>query len=150
MSAILVLTRLYITESVRRQLHLITLFLAVLMLVLPNLINAFGMTGFDRVTKDVGLTLLGLGCLEHFLHAVEVHLVALDRGRGALERVELDLVFLAPLVAVNPDHVFIGGEGAAGAEGEEQRPEDQQQRPVKAEADRLRGADVQGVSDWYE
>ncbi len=60
MSAVLVLTRLYITESVRRQLHLITLFLAVLMLVLPNLFNAFGMTGFDRVTKDVGLTLLGL------------------------------------------------------------------------------------------
>ncbi len=60
MNAILVLARLYITESVRRQLHLITLFLAALMLVLPTLFNAFGMTGFDRVTKDVGLTLLSL------------------------------------------------------------------------------------------
>ena len=60
MNPVLVLTRLYITESMRRQLHLITLFLAVMILVLPTLFNAFGMTGFDRVTKDVGLTLLGL------------------------------------------------------------------------------------------
>ena len=60
MNAIFVLARLYVTESVRRQLHLITLFLAVLVLVLPNLFNVFGMTGFDRVTKDVALTLLSL------------------------------------------------------------------------------------------
>ena len=60
MSAVLILARLYVTESLRRQLHLVTLFVAMLLLVLPNLFNTFGMTGFDRVTKDVGLTLLGL------------------------------------------------------------------------------------------
>lgn len=60
MRAVFEIARLYVTESVRRQLHLVTLFLGVLLLVMPNLFNTFGMTGFDRVTKDVALTLLGL------------------------------------------------------------------------------------------
>lgn len=60
MRAVFEIARLYVTESIRRQLHLITLFLGVLLLVMPNLFNTFGMTGFDRVTKDVALTLLGL------------------------------------------------------------------------------------------
>ena len=55
------IARLQIWESIRRQMHLITLFLGVLLLMLPSYVNAFsmGQSGFQRVSKDAGLTLIG-------------------------------------------------------------------------------------------
>lgn len=54
------LTQLYFLGSVRRQVHLATLFLGVLLLMLPAYINAFslGINAFERVSKDFGLTLI--------------------------------------------------------------------------------------------
>ena len=47
-------------ESIRKQMHLITLFLGVLLLMLPSYVNAFsmGQAGFQRISKDAGLTLI--------------------------------------------------------------------------------------------
>ncbi|HXE71584.1 MAG TPA: ABC transporter permease [Candidatus Nitrosotenuis sp.] len=53
------ITRLYLLENLRRQLHLITLFVAVIELLIPVMVNAFGLSGFERISKDFGLTLLG-------------------------------------------------------------------------------------------
>ena len=60
MRAILALTQLYFLGSVRRQVHLATLFLGVILLMLPAYINAFslGVNAFERVSKDFGLTLI--------------------------------------------------------------------------------------------
>lgn len=56
----LILTKLYFLGSVRRQVHLATLFLGVILLMLPSYINAFslGINAFERVSKDFGLTLI--------------------------------------------------------------------------------------------
>ncbi len=51
--------RLSILESIRRQVHLITLFLGVILLIIPSLVNAFNMGAPERVVKDIGLTLVG-------------------------------------------------------------------------------------------
>lgn len=60
MRAILALTQLYFLGNVRRQVHLATLFLGVILLMLPAYINAFslGVNAFERVSKDFGLTLI--------------------------------------------------------------------------------------------
>lgn len=51
---------MYFLGSVRRQTHLATLFMAVVLLMLPSYINAFslGLSAFERVAKDFGLTLI--------------------------------------------------------------------------------------------
>ena len=61
MRQVLLLTKLYFLGSVRRQAHLATLFLGVILLMLPAYINAFslGINAFERVSKDFGLTLIG-------------------------------------------------------------------------------------------
>jgi ABC-type transport system involved in multi-copper enzyme maturation permease subunit len=61
MRQVLLLTKLYFLGSVRRQVHLGTLFLGVVLLMLPAYINAFslGINAFERVSKDFGLTLIG-------------------------------------------------------------------------------------------
>lgn len=60
MSAVLALTRLYLLGSLRRQVHLSTLFLGVVLFMMPAYVNTFslGPEAFGRVTKDFGLTLI--------------------------------------------------------------------------------------------
>lgn len=60
MRAVLAMAKLYFLGSMRRQVHLATLFLGVLLFMLPAYINAFslGITAFERVSKDFGLTLI--------------------------------------------------------------------------------------------
>jgi ABC-type transport system involved in multi-copper enzyme maturation permease subunit len=60
MNTILTLARLQILENIRRQVHLLTLFFGFLLLILPAYINTFslGLDGFERVSKDFGLTLI--------------------------------------------------------------------------------------------
>lgn len=60
MKPVISLARLYFLGSIRNQVHLATLFLAVLLLMLPSYINAFslGLNAFERVAKDFGLTLI--------------------------------------------------------------------------------------------
>ncbi len=60
MKTIQVLARLYFLGEIRRQVHLVTLFLAVILLMLPAYINTFslGINAFERVAKDFGLTLI--------------------------------------------------------------------------------------------
>ena len=60
MRAILEIGRLQLLENVRRQVHLITIFMAFLMLALPAYVNTFsmGLQAFEVAAKDFGLTLL--------------------------------------------------------------------------------------------
>lgn len=60
MRAVLSLARLYFLGSIRSQTHLATLFLAVILMMLPAYVNAFslGLNAFERVAKDFGLTLI--------------------------------------------------------------------------------------------
>ena len=60
MKSILEIARLQLLENLRRQVHLVTVFMAFLMLTLPAYVNAFsmGLQAFELVTKDFGLTLL--------------------------------------------------------------------------------------------
>lgn len=60
MRGLLSLTWLYLLGSIRRQVHLATLFLGVILLMLPAYINAFslGVNAFERVSKDFALTLV--------------------------------------------------------------------------------------------
>lgn len=60
MRAVLELARLQLLENLRRQVHLVTLGMAFVMLMLPAYVNAFsmGLEGFERVAKDFGLTLI--------------------------------------------------------------------------------------------
>lgn len=60
MSSLYDLTRLYFLGSMRRQVHLATLFLGALLFMLPAYINAFslGINAFERVSKDFGLTMI--------------------------------------------------------------------------------------------
>ena len=60
MSQIYDMTKLYFLGSMRRQVHLATLFLGVLLFMLPAYINAFslGINAFERVSKDFGLTMI--------------------------------------------------------------------------------------------
>lgn len=60
MKALASLTKLYFLGNVRRQAHLATLFLGVILLMLPAYVNAFslGINAFERVSKDFGLTLI--------------------------------------------------------------------------------------------
>lgn len=60
MSNILALTKLYFLGCLRRQAHLSTLFLGAILLMLPAYVNAFslGISAFERVSKDFGLTLI--------------------------------------------------------------------------------------------
>lgn len=61
MSRLLSLSRLYLLGSLRRQAHLATLFLGVMLFMLPAYVNAFslGVTTFEVVSKDFGLILIG-------------------------------------------------------------------------------------------
>jgi len=54
----LFLCQLYLTGILRRQLHLATLLLAILLLILPAYVDAFsmGLHSFERVAKEFGLT----------------------------------------------------------------------------------------------
>jgi ABC-type transport system involved in multi-copper enzyme maturation permease subunit len=60
MRKILEIARLQMWENLRRQMHLITLFVAFLLLMLPSYVNAFsmGQAGFNRVAKDAGLAVI--------------------------------------------------------------------------------------------
>ena len=60
MSRTMALAKLYFLGSMRRQAHLATLFLAVVLLMLPAYVNTFslGLNAFERVSKDFGLTLI--------------------------------------------------------------------------------------------
>lgn len=60
MLSLLELARVQLLENIRRQVHLITLFMAAVMLILPAYVNAFsmGLQAFALVTKDFGLTLI--------------------------------------------------------------------------------------------
>lgn len=60
MRSVLEVARLQLLENVRRQVHLITLFMAFGILMLPAYVNAFsmGLQAFETVTKDFGLTLI--------------------------------------------------------------------------------------------
>jgi ABC-type transport system involved in multi-copper enzyme maturation permease subunit len=59
-NAIFQIARLQFLENVRRQVHLITLFMAFVLLLLPAYVNTFslGLSAFEIVTKDFGLTLI--------------------------------------------------------------------------------------------
>lgn len=61
MSSVLKLSKLYFLGEIRRQVHLVTLFLGVILLMLPAYINSFslGLGAFERVAKDFGLTIIG-------------------------------------------------------------------------------------------
>jgi ABC-type transport system involved in multi-copper enzyme maturation permease subunit len=56
------LSWLYLLAGLRRKVHMATLFVGLLLLALPSYINAFslGVNAFERVSKDFGLTLIGL------------------------------------------------------------------------------------------
>lgn len=60
MITVLDLARLYFLGNIRRQVHLATLFLGGLLLMLPAYVNAFslGISAFERVSKDFGITLI--------------------------------------------------------------------------------------------
>ena len=60
MIRVLLLTKLNLLEAIRRQVHLITLFVGVGLLMLPPYINtlAMGLNAFERVSKDFGLTVV--------------------------------------------------------------------------------------------
>lgn len=59
MTGMLVIARLTLVETMRRQIHLVTMFLALGICAVPILANAFGLGASDRIVKDVGLTLIG-------------------------------------------------------------------------------------------
>lgn len=61
MKTVFYLAKLYLLSNVRRQIHLATLFMAVILLMLPAYVNSFslGLAAFDRVAKDFGLTAIG-------------------------------------------------------------------------------------------
>lgn len=61
MSTVFDLAKLYFLGNIRRQVHLATLFLCGILLMLPAYVNAFslGISAFERVSKDFGLTLIG-------------------------------------------------------------------------------------------
>lgn len=61
MRSILQLCKLYLLGSLRRQAHLATLFLAVILFMLPAYVNALslGLNAFQRVATDFGLTIIG-------------------------------------------------------------------------------------------
>lgn len=54
------LSRLYLTSQLRRQLHLATLVLALVLALLPTYVEAFSMgtNAFERVSKDFGITMI--------------------------------------------------------------------------------------------
>ncbi len=58
MLSLLEIARVQLLENIRRQVHLVTLFMAAGMLILPAYVNAFsmGLQAFGLVTKDFGLT----------------------------------------------------------------------------------------------
>ncbi|MBX3166637.1 MAG: ABC transporter permease [Candidatus Eremiobacteraeota bacterium] len=58
MFSFLEIARVQLLENIRRQVHLVTLFMAAAMLILPAYVNAFsmGLKAFGLVTKDFGLT----------------------------------------------------------------------------------------------
>ena len=60
MTAVLRLSRLYFLGKVRQQVHLATLFLGVILFMLPAYVNAFslGVNAFEKISKDFGLTLI--------------------------------------------------------------------------------------------
>lgn len=60
MRAVVALTKLYLAGSLRRQIHLATLLLAVLLMGLPLYVHQFslGTNGFSRVSIDFGLTII--------------------------------------------------------------------------------------------
>jgi ABC-type transport system involved in multi-copper enzyme maturation permease subunit len=55
----LLIARLTLVETFRRQIHLLTMFLAILIFIVPVFANVFGLGASDRIVKDVGLTLIG-------------------------------------------------------------------------------------------
>ena len=59
MKKALIIARLTFIETMRRQVELITFFLAIGIMVLPSAANAFGLGASERVVKDIALTLTG-------------------------------------------------------------------------------------------
>lgn len=56
------LSKLYLLGSLRRQVHLGTILVAILLLLLPSYVNTFslGLGAYQRVSKDFGLTIITL------------------------------------------------------------------------------------------
>ena len=82
MTTVLRLSRLYFLGKVRQQVHLATLFLGVILFMLPAYVNAFslGVHAFERISKDFGLTLIhyfGMG-LSILLASSSIHFEHLD------------------------------------------------------------------------
>lgn len=59
MSRALIVARLSLLETARRQFYLLTLFIAFGLFVLPAVVSVFGITASARVVKDVSLTVMG-------------------------------------------------------------------------------------------
>lgn len=61
MSSLLLLTRLYLLASLRKQVHLATIFMGTLLFLLPAYVNtlSLGPEVLETVAKDFGLTLIG-------------------------------------------------------------------------------------------
>jgi ABC-type transport system involved in multi-copper enzyme maturation permease subunit len=59
MKGALIIARLTLIETMRRQIQLLTFFLCVGICVLPSAVNVFGLGASDRVVKDIALTLIG-------------------------------------------------------------------------------------------
>lgn len=59
MKAAFIIARLTLIESLRRQIQLLTFFLAIGIVLLPMAVNVFGLGASDRVVKDIALTIMG-------------------------------------------------------------------------------------------
>ncbi len=59
MKAAFIIARLTLIETMRRQIELLTFFLAVFIWILPGITTAFGLGAIDRIVKDVALTVIG-------------------------------------------------------------------------------------------
>lgn len=119
MRVTLYLAKLYLLGSVRRQVHLATLFMAVILLMLPAYINSFslGVDAFDRVAKDFGLTIisyfsvvmaimLGSSSVPKELETRSLYpILARPISRGGY----LTAHFLALMVALGASLLFLGG-----------------------------------------
>ncbi|MHB2021465.1 MAG: ABC transporter permease subunit [Candidatus Xenobia bacterium] len=74
MSILAPIIRLNLLESVRRQVHLLTLFLGGILLIFPGFVNAFNLGRPEKIVKDIGLTVIGyyITALAIFLGSVAI------------------------------------------------------------------------------
>lgn len=60
MRSITDVAKIYLIDLNRRHVYALTVVAGLLMLVMPGFVTSFGMDGFIRVTKDLGLSLIGI------------------------------------------------------------------------------------------